>query len=145
MKLMFAVWVWGAMACSTDERPERTLAYVTETILAPSCANAECHSAFKREKGYAFDTVELAQDSLFGGPVGTRLLIGACATPGTCSTDPTEGDPLSGSSYLLTVIYQQDDEGDRMPYDSALPDADKQLISDWIRDGASGFDPTNGQ
>jgi hypothetical protein len=140
MKLMFAVWVWGTMACSTDDRPERTLAYVTETVLAPTCAVAECHTAFKRQSGFAFDTVELAQESLAGGQDMIQLIQPCNAANTAAQTCPNDPD----SSYLLKVIYDQDIYGDRMPYDSAMPDADKQLLTDWIGDGAPGFVPPSG-
>src|ERR1044071_3941212 len=47
----------GACGSATDDRPP-TLDYITETILAPTCALAECHSAFKQQVGDVFDTVE---------------------------------------------------------------------------------------
>jgi hypothetical protein len=142
----------GALAAcsSTDDRP-RTLQYVTETILQPTCATAECHSAFKREDGYAFDNVFLAQQSLAGGPPTIPLstsfgaLIGECdglngtPTPGSCSTLTDISQP--GTSFLLTVIYDKDTLGDRMPYDATMPDEDKQFLSDWIQDGAPGYIP----
>jgi hypothetical protein len=119
----------GASACAThDDRPE-TLAYITDTILAPSCALAECHSAMTRQSNYAFDTVALAQQALDG--TDALVLIGPCdALP--CSTAPSD-------SYLIQVIADQDVYGNRMPYDSAMPAEDVQLITDWIRDGAVGF------
>jgi hypothetical protein len=119
----------GASACAAeDDRPE-TLAYITETILAPSCALAECHSAMTRQSNYAFDNVALAQQALDG--TDALVLIGPCdALP--CSTAPSD-------SYLIQVITDQDVYGNRMPYDSAMPDADIRLITDWIRDGAVGF------
>ena len=111
-----------------DDRPE-TLACVTETILAPSCALAECHSAMTRVFNYAFDNVELAQEALDG--TDALRLIGPCAAP-PCSTSPDD-------SYLIQVITSQDIYGNRMPDDSSMPGEDVQLIIDWIRDGATGY------
>jgi hypothetical protein len=120
--------VCALAACNvTDDRPE-TLAYITEAILAPSCGTAECHSAMKREKGYAFDTVENAQDSIANGE-----LVEVCATP------PCVGAPAD--SYLLTVITSQDVEGNRMPLDQPLANKSIYLIGNWITNGAEGYTP----
>src|SRR5678815_1834639 len=52
-------------ACSqTDNDRPRTLQYVTEAILQPNCAQDVCHSSYTRAKGYAFDTVAAARQSL---------------------------------------------------------------------------------
>lgn len=145
MRPSFAILAIALAACSsTDDRP-RTLQYVTETVLAPSCATAECHSAFRRQYGFAFDNVAYAQDSLAGVAPAAEILIGECdgmngtPMPGACNTSPDLSTP--GASYLLTVIYDKDFEGDRMPYDATMPDEDKQFLSDWIQDGAPGFIP----
>jgi hypothetical protein len=53
-------------ACASDDGRPETLAYITETIFAPSCALAECHLAMTREFSYAFDNVALAQQALDG-------------------------------------------------------------------------------
>jgi hypothetical protein len=119
----------AAVACgTTDDRPE-TLAYITETILAPSCAAAECHSAVKRQSNYVFDTVAHAQASIASLP-----LIDTCPTP-PCPRATLE------NSYLLTVITTEDSAGHRMPLDQPLANLDIVLISDWIRDGAAGYVP----
>ena len=115
-------------ACSvTDDRPE-TLAYITETILAPNCATAECHSATKREFGYMFDSVDHTQQSIKDGN-----LIAVCDMP-PCDTAPANSD-------LLTVITTKDSYGNRMPLDEPLPDLDAVLIAKWITDGANGYTP----
>ena len=63
MKLIILAFA-ALVACNvTDDRPE-TLAYITQTILEPSCGTAECHSAMKAEKGYVFDSVEATQHSM---------------------------------------------------------------------------------
>jgi hypothetical protein len=130
-------WLWslvplGAIAaCNVvDDRPE-TLAYVTETVLAPSCGLAECHSAMKRQSNYVFDSVAGAQASIAGGH-----LVATCALP------PCEN--ADASSYLLTVISTQDVEGDRMPRDQPLANKDIVYIASWITDGADGYVPPNG-
>jgi hypothetical protein len=103
----------AACTQSDNDRPA-TLEYVTEAILQPNCGQYDCHSSFRRETGYAFDTVEEAKKSLSG------IVI---------STDPD-------ASLLYNVLTRQIM---RMPYDSPLPDKDIALIRTWITDGAPGL------
>ena len=112
-------------ACGTedDQRP-RSVEYITQAILAPSCGNAQCHSSFRNVERYAFDTVEKAQQSLVGGLVGTITLN---------DRDEPEGD---GTATLLFNVLTR--TVDRMPYDQPLPDADIDLIVRWIDFGAPG-------
>jgi hypothetical protein len=117
----------GACGSATDDRPP-TLEYITETILAPSCASAECHSAFKRQVGDAFDTVASARQSL----VANSLVVAA-----------NQGDPDSSRLIAtLTVgapsILDPGSGNVRMPYDAPLPDVDIELIREWIRAGIPG-------
>jgi hypothetical protein len=115
-------------ACNTvDDRPE-TLAYITETVLAPNCGVAECHSSLRRQSNYVFDSVAEAQTSIKNGS-----LIVACTTP-PCPNAP-------GGSYLLRVITDGDIYGNRMPLDEPLPNLDAVLIAKWITDGAPGYVP----
>lgn len=111
-------------ACGTDndQRP-RTVEYITEAVLAPNCGNAQCHSSFRNAEGYAFDTVERAQQSLVG-------LVGAI---GLDSKNEPQGD--AASSFLVTVLTRS---VDRMPYDQPLPQPDIDLIKRWIDYGAPG-------
>ncbi|HEU4732323.1 MAG TPA: hypothetical protein VFT22_30725 [Kofleriaceae bacterium] len=119
----------GACGSATDDRPA-TLEYITQTILAPSCAPAQCHSAFKRQVGDQFDTVDAARLSI----VANGLVV--------FPDDTTAPD----SSFLITVLTVGTpsilDPGSntkvRMPYDAPMPDADVELIRAWIADGAHG-------
>lgn len=122
------IWPAAAVAlaaCGTDDyqRP-RTVEYITQTILAPSCGNAQCHSSFRKAEGYVFDTVEQAKLSLAGGLVGV-------IAPNT--EGELEGD--GASSLLFHVLTRP---VDRMPWDQPLPEAEIDLIVDWINSGASG-------
>jgi len=119
--------VVGACGSATDDRPA-TLDYITETILAPSCATAECHSAFKREVGDQFDTPDAARRT---------IIENGLASPQNMA------DP--GASYLvqtLTVgeisVIDSSRGRIRMPYDAELPDADIALIKAWIALGVPG-------
>jgi len=123
-----AALVAGACGTATDDRPA-TLEYITDTILAPSCAAAQCHSAFKRQVGDAFDTVASTRHSIVA-----NLLV---SYPGDVA------DPAS--SYLIQTITVGSQSildpslgNVRMPYDSAMPDADVKLLERWIADGLPG-------
>jgi hypothetical protein len=117
VRAMFRLAVAAAVACAacsqTDNDRPATLQYITEAILQPNCAQDVCHSSYTRTKGYAFDTVAAARQSL-------RI-------PGVVK--PTEPD----SSLLYTVLIRQIK---RMPYDAPLPDKDIELIHRWIEGGA---------
>jgi len=120
--VLIAVLLGGACG-ATDDRP-RTLEYITQTILAPTCAAAQCHSAFKQEVGDEFDTVE-----------ATRLSIAANSLVDTDT-------PMESTLYksITTGVPSRSDitVKVRMPFDAPMPDADVQLILAWIEDGAHG-------
>lgn len=110
--------------CPGDDRPA-TLEYVTTTILRPSCANAQCHGAFRNRKGYRFDTIEHAQQSMV-------KLDG--------STLVTPGDPDTSQLYLVLVrSTTADGKFPRMPLDEPLAGADIALVKRWITEGADGL------
>jgi len=104
-------------ACNqTDNNRPATLEYITEAILQPSCSQSVCHSSYKQEFGYAFDTVYAARKS---------ILNNGLVTP---------NDPTASQLYLVLIRAKK-----RMPYDSPLPDKDIALIKQWIEDGAPGL------
>lgn len=111
-------------ACGVDDDRPATLEYITQTILEPTCAAAECHSAFKMEVGDQFDTVEATRRSIISNGL----------------VDP--GSP--GSSFLyrsITIgVPSMIDFGTtvRMPIEAPMPDADVALIAKWIAEGAHG-------
>jgi len=107
------------VGCGTteDDRPQ-TLENVTMTILAPACGNAQCHSSFRQENGYAFDTVEAAKESIEDG--------------GLVNPGDSEGS-------LLHIVLVRN--VDRMPWDQPLADPDIGLIRAWIDNGADGIEP----
>jgi hypothetical protein len=119
-------------ACGSEYQRPRSVEYVTQTILAPSCGNAQCHSQFRNASGFAFDTVENAQKSLTSGLIGSISLN---------SLNEPVGDPEA--TLLVNVLTRT---LDRMPYDQPLPDAEIELIRDWIEYGAPGAqcDPAAG-
>jgi hypothetical protein len=131
MKLLLLL---GLVACTTTEDRPETLAYITEAVLAPNCASAECHSAMKAQSTDVFDSVAAAQSS-----IAKNHLVNLCL-----GNDDVPGCEPASASYLVTVISRQDDEGDRMPLDVPLSNKDIVLIAQWIRDGAPGYEPAAG-
>jgi hypothetical protein len=123
LRAMYRLVLVGAVALAacnqTDNNRPATLEYITEAILQPSCGQYTCHSSYRREKGYVFDTVETATRSL--------------NLPGLVNTAEPE------TSLLYVVLTRK---VKRMPYDSPLPDKDVALILQWIKDGAPGLDTT---
>jgi hypothetical protein len=116
MDRLVLVAVAALAACNhTDNNRPATLEYITEAILQPSCAQYDCHSSFARAKGYAFDTVDAARQSL-------RPIV-------------TVDEPETSLLYVVLTRKIK-----RMPYDSPLPDKDIALILQWIQDGAPGLD-----
>jgi hypothetical protein len=111
-------------ACGvTDYQRPRTVEYITEAILAPNCGNAQCHSSFRNEYGYAFDTVANVKRSFVSMPNGVSLN----------AQNEAVGDHNSALLYGVLVRTL-----DRMPYDQPLPDPDIELIAAWIDFGARG-------
>jgi hypothetical protein len=118
-----------ASACgsATDDRPP-TLEYITETILAPSCAAAQCHSPFKAQVGDVFDT-----------PEATRRTIVANGLVFVEDRDAPEASYLIRSLTVGTDSLLDPGSGTvRMPYDAPMPDADIELIKRWIEAGIPG-------
>ena len=130
---LVALSLAAAAGCTRgeDDRP-RTLAFITEAILAPTCGKAECHSTFAEEKGYVFDTVAASRVSIIGN---SMLYDGN----GDYATDPT-------TSYLIQDIItgvEGTEAGEqnqliRMPYDAPMPNEDVYLLEDWIAAGGEG-------
>ena len=112
----------AACGTETDQRP-RTVEYITEAVLAPNCGNAQCHSSFRNVSGYAFDTVQRAQQSLVGLAGFVDL------------DDKKEPVVDISTSLLLTVLTRTVKQ---MPYDQPLAEPDIDLIARWIDYGAPG-------
>ncbi|MEO7733951.1 MAG: hypothetical protein ABIY55_23510 [Kofleriaceae bacterium] len=105
-------------ACSqTENNRPLELAYITEAILQPYCSQSVCHSSYKMEYGYSFDTVEASRRS-----IKDHSLV-------------QPGD--SGGSLLYNVLIRSKK---RMPYDAPLQEKDIELIKDWIDGGAVGLE-----
>lgn len=109
-----ATLLLAACAQTDNDRP-RTIQYITEAILQPSCAQDVCHSSFTRAKGYAFDTVAAARASL----------------------KPVVDKQAPEASILYVVLTRTIK---RMPYDAPLPQKDIDLIFEWLTSGAAAKD-----
>jgi len=139
-RALLLVTTCGALAACqvTDDRPP-TLAFITETILAPSCGTAECHSAMKRQNQFAFDSVAGAQDALATGLLGCTV-GGVYLDP--CSDDQSEV-PSAGTTELITVL-NSNVFGKRMPVDQPLANKNIVFLEQWIASGAEGYHATAG-
>ncbi len=113
----------SACGTTTDDRPA-TLANITESILKPTCAAAECHSAFVQQNGYDFSTVAAARLSFQDDPVLVDVDDIGTTTPPT---------------LILNLTLEQGPGARRMPYDAPLPNADIDLIQKWLESGLSGI------
>jgi hypothetical protein len=102
----------GILGCGgdTDDRPTRW-SFISATIIEPSCATANCHSAITQRAAVDLSDRDVGYDTL----INRRFVL--------------PGD-TTGSS---TLIYLMNGEGSlRMPPDGPLPSADIDLISRWI-------------
>ncbi len=118
-----------------DDRP-KTLAYITEAILAPTCGKAECHSTFAQTVGDVFDTVVGARYTIVHDPLISLPADQMAPTGSQLYQSITTGLPSrQGLSGLV-----------RMPYDAPMPNEDIYLIEAWIAAGAEGAQciPDNG-
>jgi len=122
-RLAVVAVTFGIAACGVDndDRPA-TLEYITSAILAPNCGNAQCHSSFRREDDYAFDTVE-----------ETRLTLA------TYQGLVIPSEPNESVLYQVLVSPGGENQALRMPYDQPIANRDVELIYHWIDDGAKGL------
>jgi hypothetical protein len=95
---------------ATDDRPARW-SFISATIVEPSCATANCHSAFAARASVDLSERDVGYNTL----VDRRFVL--------------PGD-TTGSSALLYLLNGQGSL--RMPPDAPLPGADIDLIERWI-------------
>ena len=99
---------------ATDDRPAKW-SFISATIIEPSCATVNCHSAVAQRAGV----------DLHDRPTGYRDL--------TTRNFVAPVDPMGNSALHYLMMGQG---SLRMPPDSPLPEADIVLIDNWIRAGA---------
>ncbi len=120
-RILVCVALLAACGTDTDLRPE-TADYIIEAILAPSCGRAACHSSETAAHNLAFDTIAAGMAALSSGSGkrGQKLVVA--------------GSP--SQSEIVTILS---DSNGPMPPDSPLPEADIELITRWVADGAAGL------
>jgi hypothetical protein len=126
-RLVLFAAVLAACGSATDDRPA-TLEYITETILAPTCALAECHSAFKQQAGDVFDTPE---------SVRRTIVLNGLAYPFD-RDNPADANLVQSITVGLTSVIDSSRGLVRMPFVQPMPDADIALIVRWVADGVPG-------
>jgi hypothetical protein len=106
-----------------DDRPAQW-SFISPTIIEPACATVNCHSAITHQGGVDLSNSTIGYQTL----VGTKMVTGDAGM--TYYVYP--GYPQY--SALITLFNAVGSI--RMPPDNPLPEADIQLISRWISDGA---------
>jgi hypothetical protein len=109
---------------SADEVRPAQWSFIYPAIIEPSCATASCHSDFTQRAGVNFGYSDEAYYQLTA-----RHFVVMCAQGDTACMARAAND-----SELLYLLRAQGAR--RMPPDFALPDADINLISSWISNGA---------
>jgi hypothetical protein len=130
-------------ACDGDPR-SASWEYISAAVFEPSCATASCHSPAAAADGLNFSAAEAGYNSL------TRLWLWV-EDPTGPEDNMTECRDVDGAqlcrhlrqfvqpynpaqSRLVHLLRAQD--APRMPPDRPLPEADIQLVEQWILDGA---------
>lgn len=98
---------------ATDDRP-KSWSFISATIMEPSCATVNCHSAITHQGGVDLSARQVGYQSL----VPTYYVFPHDAA----------NSPLVNLMNAVGSI--------RMPPDNPLPQADITLIEDWINEGA---------
>jgi hypothetical protein len=106
---------------SSDDRPA-SWSFISATIMEPSCATVNCHSAITHQGG-----VDLSARG-----IGYETLVGKSGDGGFQTFYVYPGYP----QYSPVVNLMNAEGSTRMPPDNPLPQADIQLIENWISDGA---------
>lgn len=112
--------VLALAACATEPDRRETASYVITAILEPACGRGGCHSSDTRPKNLAFDTIP---DALAAMHTTQRRM--PMVVPGS-----------PDKSRLILVLS---DTNRVMPPDQPLSAADIDLLTQWIADGADGY------
>jgi hypothetical protein len=127
MRLAWAALTCAACSSQTDDRP-MTIQYIVGAILAPTCGEADCHSAFAANRTDVFDNVEGARESLVNN--------------GLIKFTSAEYDPANPQDAELIVwLTTTDPYGlgyGRMPLDGPMPNENITFLEEWIVAGAPG-------
>ncbi len=118
----------GALAalyigCADIEDRPAEWAYIHAAIIKPNCTTSNCHTDVTRVANISFDDREDAYEELSGVP---------CGSTGEAVDFVVAGEPeFSKLMYLL-----RGEEVLVMPPDVPLPQADIDLVEQWILEGA---------
>lgn len=114
-RLVLVAAAAALIGCGTadDTRPAKW-SFISATIIEPSCATVNCHSKIADRAG-----VDLHDRATGYNDLTTRNFV--------VPSNPT-------SSALLYLLHGQGSL--RMPPDAPLPEADIELIEEWISLGA---------
>jgi hypothetical protein len=100
---------------TSDDRPA-TWSFISATIMEPSCATVNCHSAITHQGGVDLSAREIGYQTLVVNSVGQTYYV------------------YPGYPQYSPIVNLMNAEGStRMPPDNPLPQADIQLIEDWIK------------
>ena len=111
--LALGISVGAGCGSSTDDRPA-DWSVIAATIVEPSCATVNCHSKISHQGGVDLHDRETGYYT---------LLNGFYVIPGS-----------PGDSAVVSLMNAQGSM--RMPPDVPLPEADIELIENWITSGA---------
>ena len=112
-RFVFLVFFAIFGACSNPDQRPATWSYIHAAIIVPSCSTASCHSSLTAQAGIVLEDRRDAFDIL----TEQQLVV-----------------PGDMNSSLLLLL--RGEGGPRMPPDAPIPDADIDLIEEWIIVGA---------
>lgn len=118
-------FVLGAGCGSAKEDRPPQWSFISATIIEPSCATVNCHSAITHQGGVDLSNRQIGFETLVN-TMGSSTADGG----GTFYVLPKYPE----YSSLITLLNAVGSI--RMPPDNPLPQADIELISSWISDGA---------
>jgi hypothetical protein len=101
-----------------DDRPAQW-SFISPTIIEPACATVNCHSAITHQAGIDLSNSTIGYEMLVQNPGGMTYYVYPW---------------YPQFSTLITVLNAVGTI--RMPPDNPLPQADIELIWNWISDGA---------
>jgi hypothetical protein len=108
------------MGCGgTQEDRQPQWSFISPVVIEPACATVNCHSAITHQGGVDLSNSTIGYQTLVQNSNGMTYYV-------------YPGYPQYSS--LITLLNATGSI--RMPPDNPLPQADIQLISDWIQQGA---------
>jgi len=126
--LVVAAIALSAFGCDTAADRPSAWPYVHAAVLRPGCATAACHSKLGSQAGVDLSTPDAAYTLLTG------RVCGAPELPGS----PAGNLILPGHPESSRLVYLLRGEGGPiMPPDVPLPDAEIEIVEQWILEGAS--------